>query len=225
MLTERSRVRRRASRASYDAELIHGILDEALVCHVGFVVDGQPYVIPTFHVRIDRDLYLHGAVANRMLGSVGGGLPVCVTATLIDGLVLGRSAMHHSMNYRSVVVLGQGALVTDRAETCAVFDALVERVQRGRSMQCRPPNEAELAATKLVKLRIEEASAKVHTGPPIDDAADLGSAYWAGVIPLRVAAGTPEPDPTLAPGIVFPGTAPVRTAPRPLTADADCASR
>jgi nitroimidazol reductase NimA-like FMN-containing flavoprotein (pyridoxamine 5'-phosphate oxidase superfamily) len=226
MLSERTRVRRRSIRGAYDADLIFGILDLAPVCHVGFVVDGQPYVIPTIHTRIGHDLYFHGAVANRLLGTLAGGAPVCVTATLIDGLVLARSAMHHSMNYRSVVVLGTAALVTDPVEARAAFTALVDRVRPGRSAQCRPPSDAELQVTKVVKLRIEEASAKVRSGPPVDDPDDLASPHWAGVIPLHVVAGAPEPAPDLNAGIVFPhdgAQRPPRDA--PINRDADCASR
>ncbi|HEX4337366.1 MAG TPA: pyridoxamine 5'-phosphate oxidase family protein [Polyangiaceae bacterium] len=204
MLTERTRARRRANRASYDAGVIHAILDEALVCHVGFALEGQPYVIPTLHVRVGEWLYLHGAVANRMLGALRDGLPACVTATLVDGIVLARSAMHHSLNYRSVVVLGTAELVSDRSEARAALNALVDRVQAGRSAHCRAPNDAELAATSVVRLRIEEASAKVRTGPPVDDPADHALPYWAGVIPVGTTRGSPEPDPSLAAGIAFP---------------------
>jgi nitroimidazol reductase NimA-like FMN-containing flavoprotein (pyridoxamine 5'-phosphate oxidase superfamily) len=204
MLTERTRVRRRAGRANYDADVIHGILDAALICHVGFAIDGQPYVIPTIHARIGQALYFHGAVANRMLGTLRGGLPACVTASIVDGIVLARSAMHHSLNYRSVVVLGTAEAVLDREEACSAFKALVERVQPGRSAHCREPNELELSVTGLLKLPIVEASAKMRTGPPVDEAADHSLPYWAGVVPLRSVAGTPEAAPDLAPGIPFP---------------------
>lgn len=204
MLTERTRVRRRSTRGSYDPEVIHRILDEALVCHVGFVLEGQPYVIPTIHARVDDRLYLHGAVSNRTFTAVRDGLPSCVTVTLVDGLVLARSAMHHSLNYRSVVVLGTAELVTDRDEARAALHALVERVRPGRTAHCRPPSDAELAATSVVALSIDEASAKIRTGPPVDDAADHALPYWAGVIPLRSVEGAPEPDPALAAGISFP---------------------
>jgi nitroimidazol reductase NimA-like FMN-containing flavoprotein (pyridoxamine 5'-phosphate oxidase superfamily) len=204
MLTERSRVRRRPSRGSYEPEIIHAILDEALVCHVGFVVAGQPYVIPTIHARGGDWLYFHGAVANRMLGVLQGEVPACVTATLVDGLVLARSAMHHSLNYRSAVVFGSAALVTDREEARAALHALVERVRPGRTAQCRPPNDAELAATSVVRLAIEEASAKVRSGPPIDDADDYALPYWAGVIPLSTVEGAPQPDPALSTTISVP---------------------
>jgi nitroimidazol reductase NimA-like FMN-containing flavoprotein (pyridoxamine 5'-phosphate oxidase superfamily) len=204
MLTERTRVRRRSSRGSYDPAVVHAILDEALVSHVGFVVEGQPYVIPTIHARIGDRLYFHGAVANRTLSALRDGLPTCVTATLVDGIVLARSAMHHSLNYRSVVVLGNASPVTDRDEARAVLKALVERVRPGRSALCRPPNEAELQVTSILGLTIAEASAKIRKGPPVDDSADYTLPYWAGVIPLRTVAGVPEPDPLLSPDIALP---------------------
>jgi len=204
MLTERTRVRRRSGRGSYDPDLIHAILDEALVSHVGFVVEGQPYVIPTLHARIDDRLYFHGAIANRMLAALRDGVPACVTATLVDGIVLARSAMHHSLNYRSVVVLGTAVPVTEGDEARRALHALVERVQPGRAAHCRPPSEAELSVTAVLALSIEEASAKIRTGPPVDDADDHRLPYWAGVVPLRTVPGVPEPDPALAAGIPFP---------------------
>lgn len=204
MLTERTRVRRRANRASYDPAVVHAILDEALVSHLGFAVEGQPYVIPTIHARVGDRLYFHGAVANRTLGALRDGLPVCVTATVVHGIVLARSAMHHSLNYRSVVVLGNATPVGDRDEARAVLRALVERVRRGRAAQCRPPSDAELSATSILGLTIEEASAKIRKGPPVDDAADYALPYWAGVIPLRTVEGAPEPDPLLSPDIALP---------------------
>jgi uncharacterized protein len=204
MLTERTRVRRRAGRGSHDAALIHSILDAALSCHVGFVADGQPYVMPTLHARIDDNLYLHGAAANRMLGVLATGARCCVTATILDGLVLARSAFHHSVNYRSVVVLGAASRVVDESEQLAAMRALVERVQPGRWAACRSPTVAELAATVILRMPITEASAKVRSGPPIDDAEDLSLPHWAGVIPLGIVRGPPEADPTLRDGIAFP---------------------
>lgn len=214
MLTERTRVRRRANRASYDPAVVHAILDEALVCHLGFAVEGQPYVIPTIHARVGDRLYFHGAIANRTLGALRDGLPVCVTATVVDGIVLARSAMHHSLNYRSVVVLGNATPVGDRDEARTVLKALVERVRRGRAAQCRPPSDAELSVTSILGLTIEEASAKIRKGPPVDDAADYALPYWAGVIPLRTAEGTPEPDPLLSPDIALPSEFESRSAAR-----------
>src|SRR5262245_15317381 len=207
MKTERTTLRRRPSRGAHDTDTIHAILDEALVCHLGFAVDGQPYVIPTIHARIGERLYVHGAVANRMLDVLRSGASCCVTVTLLDGLVLARSAFHHSVNYRSVVVLGRARGVDDLAEKEAALTAIVEKVMRGRSAQCRPPSEAELRATNVVWLPLEEASAKVRTGPPIDDDADYALPHWAGVIPLRIAAGAPEPDPLMGLHTPYPHAA------------------
>jgi nitroimidazol reductase NimA-like FMN-containing flavoprotein (pyridoxamine 5'-phosphate oxidase superfamily) len=187
----RTTVRRHSERGAYDRETIHQILDEGLIGHVGFIHQGQPYVIPTLYTRIGDTLYFHGAVANQMLGVLATTLPVCVTVTLIDGLVLARSHFSHSANYRSVVILGQAREVTDRAEKVASFEALVEHVARGRWHDARQPTEAEIKATKVLALPIEEASAKVRTGPPKDDPEDLTLPIWAGVLPLELVAGRP----------------------------------
>jgi nitroimidazol reductase NimA-like FMN-containing flavoprotein (pyridoxamine 5'-phosphate oxidase superfamily) len=192
--TARTRLRRHAERGSYDRDLVHAILDEALVCHVGFVHDEQPFVIPTAFARVHELVYLHGAVANRMLGALAGGARACLTVTLLDGLVLARSYMHHSMNYRSVCVLGQAREVTDPEEKRTAFAALIERVQPGRSQAARPASDDELRATRVLALPLVEVSAKVRTGPPVDDAADLGLPHWAGVIPLKLTAEEPIPD-------------------------------
>ena len=191
--TERTRLRRHAERGSYDRALVHAILDEALVCHVGFVHEGEPLVIPTAFARVGEELYLHGAVANRMLGALTRGR-TCVTVTLLDGLVLARSFMHHSMNFRSVVVLGAAREVTDPDEKRRAFTALIERVQSGRSERSRPANDAELRATRVLALPLLEVSAKVRTGPPLDDPEDHALPHWAGVIPLALVAGEPIPD-------------------------------
>jgi uncharacterized protein len=191
--TDRSRVRRREQRASYDRELVHRILDEALVCQVAFAVGEQPFVLPTNHGRLGDTLYLHGAVASRMLSVLAGGIPVCVTVTLLDGLVLARSAFHHSMNYRSVVLFGNARKVTDPDEIRSALEAIVEHVVPGRSRHARPPSDAELAATSVVALPIDEGSAKIRSGPPIDAAGDLAHPAWAGVIPLRLVPGAAEP--------------------------------
>lgn len=204
MLTERTKVRRRAGRGSHDPATVFGILDEALVCHVGFTLAGQPYVLPTAHVRVDDRLYFHGAMANRMLGALAEGVPCCVTVTIVDGLVFARSAFHHSMNYRSVVVLGTATLVNDPEEKRRALHSLVERMQAGRSARCRPPAEAEIAATALVCVPVAEASAKVRRGPPIDAPEDQSLPYWAGVVPVQLTYGAPESAPDLSTGVVAP---------------------
>ena len=202
--TERTTLHRRPARGSYDVATVHSILDEALICHVGFAAEGQPYVLPTTHARIGDQLYIHGAVGGRFLKTVKGGIPVCVTVTLIDALVLARSAMHHSMNYRSVVVLGTATEVTDPVHKRRAFDALIEHVVRGRSAEIRGANEKELRATTVLSLPIEEASAKIRTGQPIDDEEDYAVPCWAGLIPVSLQAGAAIADPKLAPGIALP---------------------
>src|SRR5206468_8315759 len=192
--TPRTRVRRLPSRASYDRTTIHAILDEALVCHLGFVHDGQPFVLPTTYARVDDALYLHGSAASRMLRGLREGIPVCVTVTLLDGLVLARSAFHHSVNYRSVVVLGVATEVTDEAERLSALEAIVEHVMPGRWAAVRSPTSQELRATMVLRLPIVEASAKVRTGGPLDDAEDLGWPCWAGHVPLRLTPLPPIPD-------------------------------
>ncbi|HET7712467.1 MAG TPA: pyridoxamine 5'-phosphate oxidase family protein [Thermoanaerobaculia bacterium] len=192
--TERTTVKRLAKRGAYDRETINAILDEALICHVGFQVDDQPVVIPTIHARLGERLYFHGSAANRMLRTMRGGLPVCVTATLLDGLVLARSAFHHSMNYRSAVIFGTAREVTDREEKLAALHALMEHVCRGRAIDARAPNEAELRQTLVMVVPITEGSAKIRTGPPIDDEEDLALPIWAGVLPLRLVPQEPIPD-------------------------------
>ena len=188
--TDRTTVRRLANRGAYDRDTIHSILDEALICHVGFIADGQPMVIPTIHTRIDDTLYFHGSVASRMLRTLRNGIEACVTVTILDGLVLARSAFHHSMNYRSVVVLGTATEVTDREEKTRALDALVEHVVRGRSDDARPATEAEFKATLVLALPLNEASAKIRKGGPVDDEEDYAMPIWAGVLPLEL---TPQP--------------------------------
>jgi nitroimidazol reductase NimA-like FMN-containing flavoprotein (pyridoxamine 5'-phosphate oxidase superfamily) len=205
--TERTTLRRLPKRGSYDIDVIHRILDEALVCHVGFVADGQPFVIPTTYGRVGDIVYIHGSAASRMLRTLRTGIPVCVTVTLLDGLVLARSAFHHSMNYRSVVVLGTAEPVEAPEEKLRALDAIVEHVMPGRTKDVRGPNEQELKATLVLRLRLEEASAKVRTGPPIDDEEDYSLPCWAGVVPLRLVASAPVADPRLSPGIVPPAAA------------------
>lgn len=197
--TPRTTVRRRAQRGVYEHAAILRILDEALVCHVGFVADGQPFVLPTAYARIGDHLYLHGSPSNRMLRTGKGGVGLCVTVTLLDGLVLARSAFHHSMNYRSVVLLGPATAVVDREEKRAALRALVEHVAPGRYASVRPPTDDEITGTLVLRMPIDEGSAKVRTGPPVDDEADYDWPVWAGVIPLALRPGAPVPDPRLDP--------------------------
>ena len=202
--TPRTTHRRLAKRGSHDRDLIHAILDEGLVCHVGFALDGQPYVLPSTYARMGDRLILHGSLSNRMFRVLASGEPACVTVSLLDGLVLARSAFHHSMNYRSVVVLGTARAVEGREAKRAALDAIVEHVAPGRMRQARPPTDGEVDGTLVVEVPIVEASAKVRSGPPMDDAEDLGLDCWAGVIPLHLAAGEPVPDAHVPVGKVAP---------------------
>lgn len=197
MPTPRTRVVREAHRAAYDRETVYQILDEGFLCHVGFAVDGQPYVIPTSYGRKDASLYIHGSAASRMLRHMKESVPVCVTVTLLDGLVLARSVFNHSMNYRSVVILGRATLVDDPQEKLEALRILSEHILPGRWADSRQPNEQELKATSVLRLPIEEFSAKVRTGPPVDDAEDMTFPTWAGVVPLEMKAGEPINDPGL----------------------------
>jgi nitroimidazol reductase NimA-like FMN-containing flavoprotein (pyridoxamine 5'-phosphate oxidase superfamily) len=200
----RTTVRRLPDRGHYEPDTVAAILDEALVCHVGFVAEGQPFVIPTIHGRAEDRLYLHGSAASRMLRTMATGIPACVTATIVDGLVMARSAFHHSMNYRSAVVLGTAQLVLDADEKMEALRVIVEHVNPGRWADVRWPNEKELKATSVLRLGLDEASAKIRTGPPIDDEEDMGVACWAGVLPLGLTAGAPVPDARCLPGFVPP---------------------
>jgi nitroimidazol reductase NimA-like FMN-containing flavoprotein (pyridoxamine 5'-phosphate oxidase superfamily) len=200
--SERVQVRRLGQRASYDPAVLNAILDEALVCHVGFNVDGQPYVIPTIYARVGDAVYVHGSVASRMLRTLGEGVPVCVTVTLVDGLVLARSAFHHSMNYRSAVILGRAEEVSDEAEKEMGLRAIVEHVVPGRSAEVRAPNAREMKATTVLRLPLAEASAKIRTGPPVDDEEDYALPCWAGVLPLRLAALPPVADARVPEGVL-----------------------
>ena len=202
--TERTRVKRLPDRGHYDRETIYSILDEAFICHVGYVIDSQPYVIPTGFARIGDDLYIHGSSASRMLRNLSEGVEVCVTVTLIDGLVLARSAFHHSINYRSVVVLGKAELVENADEKNKALEAFTEHVMPGRWAEVRWPSELELKATSVLKLPINEASAKIRTGDPKDDAEDYGMNVWAGVLPMTLSKGDPVPDTLLKDGIPVP---------------------
>jgi nitroimidazol reductase NimA-like FMN-containing flavoprotein (pyridoxamine 5'-phosphate oxidase superfamily) len=200
----RTTVKRLPKRGEYDRQTINAILDEALICHVGFVVDGSPVVIPTIHTRIGETLYFHGSGASRMLRSLRDGVDACVTVTILDGLVMARSAFHHSMNYRSVVVLGKGREVVERDEKLRVLDALVEHVCAGRSRDARPPNEAELRQTLVIAIPLAEASAKIRTGPAADDDEDYELPIWAGVIPLALTPSVPIDDARLIAGLTAP---------------------
>ncbi len=202
--TERNRIRRLPKRGAYDKETIYGIVDAAPICHVGFVDHGQPVVIPTIHARRGDKLFLHGAPASRLLKHIQRGAPVCVTVTLLDGLVLARSVFHHSMNYRSAVIFGRGRLLEEDAEKLAALEAITEHVMPGRWADARQPTTAELRATTVVEIAIEEASAKARTGPPVDDEEDYGLPVWAGVLPTALTYAAPIPDPRLRAGIEPP---------------------
>jgi len=205
--TTRTRVVREADRGVYDRETIYRILDEGFICHVGFVVEGQPFVIPTSYGRSGDTLYIHGSAASRMLRNLDKGIPVCITVTLLDGLVLARSIFNHSMNYRSVVVLGTATLVEDSAEKLEALRRLSEHILPGRWADSRQPNERELKATFALRVPITEFSAKVRQGPPIDDEEDYAFPTWAGVIPLATVARPPIPDARGAAGIGVPSYA------------------
>ena len=202
--TDRTSLKRLPKRGHFDRETVYGILDEGFISHVGFVVDGQPYVIPTGYARVDDKLYIHGSAASRMLRTVGEGIDVCITVTLIDGLVLARSAFHHSINYRSVVVLGKATVVEDQNEKVSALYAFSEQAIPGRWKDVRQPTESELKATSVLRLQLNEVSAKVRTGPPIDDEEDYQLPIWAGVVPLRSSAGVPIADPRLDNGAAPP---------------------
>lgn len=191
-------------RGSYDRELIYGILDEAFICHVGFVVDAQPFVIPTAYAQVNDCLLIHGSSASRMLRALAGEMEVCVTVTLLDSLVLARSAFHHSMNYRSVVVFGKASVVRDEREKLDALHPFTEHIIRGRWADVRPPNENELKATMVLSLPLQEASAKIRAGNPVDDEEDYTLDVWAGVIPLYLMTGKPVADEKLRDGISIP---------------------
>jgi len=193
----RTKVERLPERGHYDRETIYAILDQTFLCHVGFLAEGQPYVIPTGYGRSGDVLFVHGSAASRMLHSLAEGIPVCVTVTLLDGLVLARSVFHHSMNYRSVVILATARLVADREEKLRALRAIAEQIVPGRWDDARKPSEQELKATSVLAVPLAEASAKIRTGPPKDEKEDYALPIWAGVVPLPIAPGTPQPDPAL----------------------------
>lgn len=199
--TPRTQVRRLPKRAVYDRERIHAILDEGYVCHIGIMVDGKPVVIPTLYARDGDTLFLHGSAASRMLKTAASGIDVCVTVTLVDAFVLARSVFHHSMNYRSVVIFGNARLVTDSQEKMNALHCFTDKIVRNRWSEARTPNEQELKATNVLTLPIEEASAKVRTGPPLDDEEDYSLPVWAGVVPIKTVVGEPADDGRLVPGV------------------------
>jgi uncharacterized protein len=204
-VSDRVRLRRRRERGSHDRSVIDAILDEALIAHLGVADEtGQPLVIPTLHARRGDLVYIHGSSAGRTLRALAAGAPACLTVSLLDGLVLARSAMHHSANYRSVMLFGEATSVEDPAQKLAAFEAIVEHIVPGRWPDVRPPTDNELKATSLLAIEIDEASAKVRTGPPMDDEEDYASETWAGVLPFVTETRTPEPDPRLAMQIAPP---------------------
>jgi uncharacterized protein len=206
-VSDRTRLVREANRAVYERDAIHKILDEGFVCHVGFVAEGQPFVIPTMFARVGDSICFHGSAASRMLRGLVAGLPVCITVTLADGLVLARSVFNHSMNYRSVVALGQATVIDDPAEKLRALQAMTEKLIPGRWNDARQPNEKELKATSILKLPLTEVSAKVRTGDVEDDAEDYALPVWAGVIPLRLVADPPLRDQRCDPAIPTPAYA------------------
>ncbi len=199
--TARTQVRRLPQRGVYDKREVYAILDEGFVCHVGFALDGQPYVIPTGYARLADEILIHGSAASRMLRALGDGVDVCVTVTLIDGFVFSRSAFHHSMNYRSVVMLGRARVLSDPAEKMIALRRFTNHILPGRFEEVRPPSDAELKGTMVLALRLDEVSAKIRKGPPVEDEGDIDRPVWAGVVPLRSHLGTPEPMDNLVPGV------------------------
>jgi uncharacterized protein len=204
--TPRTTPTRYRERASYDRDVVHRILDEALICHLGYLSDGRPVVLPTTHARSGETLYLHGSSGSgpMLAATQGSGLPVCVTVTLVDGLVLARSALHHSLVYRSVVVLGDARLVDDPEEKLRALACLLDHIASGRAGDCRTPNTRELAATAVLAVDLVEVSAKVRTGGPADDPEDIALPHWAGMLPLSLTAGTPVPADDLDPSTAVP---------------------
>lgn len=202
--TPRTQIKRLTQRGEYERQVIYQILDEGLVCHVGFAVDGQPFVIPTAYGRVGDRLYIHGSPASRMLRSLESGIEVCVTVTLLDGLVLARSAFHHSMNYRSVVIFGTAMTVQDPNQKLEALQAFTEHIIPGRWAEVRQPSRQEIQATLVLSLPLDEASAKVRTGSPNDDEADYSLPVWAGVVPLQIVTGEAIADPRLSPKITLP---------------------
>jgi nitroimidazol reductase NimA-like FMN-containing flavoprotein (pyridoxamine 5'-phosphate oxidase superfamily) len=199
--TSRTRIRRLPKRGSYDKAAVHAILDQGFICHVGFAVDAQPYVIPTIYARDDATLFVHGSAVSRMLRTLTQGVPVCITVTLLDGLVLARSVFHHSLNYRSVVMIGNARLVDDADQKLRALHLITNHVVPARWEEARTPSELELRQTSVLALPLEEVSAKIRSGPPIDDDEDYGLPIWAGVVPVETRLGTPIDDGRLLPGV------------------------
>ena len=199
--TPRTQVRRLPQRGIYDKSQVYAILDEGYLCHVGFAIDGQPYVIPTGYARLGDEIFIHGSAASRMLRALGDGIDVCVTVTLVDGFVLSRSAFHHSMNYRSVVMLGRARVLADPAEKMIALRRFTNHILPGRFEEVRPPSDAELKGTMVLALPLQEVSAKVRKGPPVEEQEDIERPVWAGVVPLHTHLGAPEPMDDLVPGV------------------------
>jgi nitroimidazol reductase NimA-like FMN-containing flavoprotein (pyridoxamine 5'-phosphate oxidase superfamily) len=202
--TDRTKIRRKPDRGTYDRELIYGILDEAFVCQVGFIADGQPFVVPTNYVRVGDNLFLHGSTASRLMRTLGSGAPFCLSVTLLDGIVLSPTATGHSVNYRSVVVMGKAEAIEDPEAKLAAMRDFVEYVIRGRWAEVRPPSEQELKGTMVLTVPLVEASAKVRTGFAVDDDKEYEGSAWTGVIPFKWQAGTPVSDPRGNPASVVP---------------------
>jgi uncharacterized protein len=202
--TDRTTLSRIPTRAEYDKDIIYQILDEAFICHVGFIFDGKPYVIPTAYTRIDDDLYIHGAPASRMLKVLQSGIETCIVVTLLDGLVLARSAFHHSLNYRSVIIFGLAKLVAEPERKLQILRAFSEHIVRNRWQDVREPNQKELAATTILSVPLQEVSAKIRSGPPLDDDEDMDLPVWAGEIPVKLMAGEPVTATNLVPGVDLP---------------------
>jgi nitroimidazol reductase NimA-like FMN-containing flavoprotein (pyridoxamine 5'-phosphate oxidase superfamily) len=203
--TDQNRVRRIPKRGHYDAETIYGIVDAALICHVSFVQEGQPFIIPTLHARDGDSILLHGASTSRLLQHAGAGHPLCIAVTMVDALVLARSVFDHSVNYRSVVIFGRGRLVEDESAKYAALERFTDKLLPGRWADARLPTATEMKATAVVRVEIENASAKIRTGPPGDEEADLALPVWAGLLPIHTSYGTLEPAPDLLAGIPVPG--------------------
>lgn len=198
-VTSRTELRRLPKRGAYDRAVVHAILDEAFICHLAFVAEGQPYTLPTGYGRDGDRLYVHGSAASRMLRTMSAGIDVCLTVTLIDGFVLARSAFHHSMNYRSVIVLGKAHPLTDVSAKRAALECITDHIVPGRWAEVRPPTDQELKGTSVLALALEEVSAKIRTGPPVDDEEDYALPIWAGVVPTGIACGAPQPDARIRP--------------------------